>query len=496
MTVTLLLASCLCASAFAQAGTDACVREMRNSKALRTAVWGAKAVDASGKVILDYNGAQMMTPASNMKLVTTGTALHALGEGYKFTTTIAYSGTVVDGTLHGDIYIVGGGDPTIGVKDSIALKPDAMFWKWKTLLRSAGISSIDGRIIGDGRAFEGHLENTSWEYDDMGTDYGTGGNALSFYANAQDWLVSAGDGEGSPVNVTPAYPQTPWMHFTNYGVTAKAGTGNSLYLYTTDLAPYSELRGSFAVDRKPKTENFSNKFGAMTCAYYFWKNLTDTGWSVTGGYADIDRSGWVRGEDFVPVKKAEAAESLSVAGKYQSPSLSLIVRETNHRSDNFYAESMFRIMGEEASGWACYDSCYTAQAEVLDALGVSTAGFKVEDGSGLSRHNFVSPDFMVRFLQAMKKSPSFGAFLGSLPTPGAEGTLRYVLTGMDAGTRSRIRMKSGSMDGVLCYSGYILPVDGDASKALVFSIMTNNTTATPAEVRSQIMKLVSALVQN
>ncbi len=489
------LASLAGARAQSQSQTDAgaYVRTMRSSKALRNAVWGVKAMDGKGRIIVDYNGGQMMTPASNMKLVTTGTALHALGADYKFTTTIAYSGTVVEGTLHGDVYIVGGGDPTIGVKDSIALKPEALFWKWKTLLKSAGISSIDGRIIGDGRSFEGHLENTSWEYDDLGTDYGTGGNGLCFYANAQDYEVSAGPSEGAAVNVRIKYPLTPWLHFTNYGVTGKAGTGNSLYLYTTDLAPYAELRGSFATDRNPKTENFSNKFGAMTCAYYFWKNLQDTGWKVTGGYADIDRAGWIRGGDFFPAEKAPAQKDLTVAGKTQSPSLSLIARETNHRSDNFYAETILRTMGEEATGWACYDSCYAAQADVLDALGVSPDGFRIEDGSGLSRHNYISPDFMVRYLEAMKRSPSFKVFLESLPYPGAPGTLQSILGSLPATTRSRIRMKSGSMDGVLCYSGYILPANGAPEDAVVFSIMTNNTVASPSEVRLLIMNLISRL---
>ena len=241
---------------------------------LKGAVVGVMVQDAAGHVLASREPGRRMVPASNLKLVTTGTALHALGPDFRFQTGIGYTGTVEDGTLHGDVYIIGGGDPTLGVTDTVAVKPDALFWRWKSMLKDAGISRIDGRIIGDGRAYEGHLENTTWGYDDTGTYYGAGCNALSYYENAIDYLVSAGAAD-EPVKVTQRFPDTPWMHFSNRTSTGPKGTGNSLYLYTTDLAPYAEMRGTYSIDRKPKLEHFANKYGALTCAYYFWQNLRD-----------------------------------------------------------------------------------------------------------------------------------------------------------------------------------------------------------------------------
>ena len=124
--------------------------------------------DAGGNTVA-CNEDTRLAPASNTKLVTTGCALHAFGADYRFRTGLGYTGRICDGTLEGDLYIIGGGDPTIGSADSIAYKADALFWKWKTLLRQAGIERIHGRIIGDGTALEGHLEHPSWGYDDMGT---------------------------------------------------------------------------------------------------------------------------------------------------------------------------------------------------------------------------------------------------------------------------------------------------------------------------------------
>jgi len=456
---------------------------------LKGAVVGVMVQDMSGHVVAQREAGRRMVPASNLKLITTGTALHALGPDFRFETSLGYTGEIdADGTLHGDVYIVGGGDPTIGVIDTVAVKPDALFWRWKSLLKDAGISRIDGRIIGDGRAYEGHLENQSWSYDDTGTYYGAGCNALSFYENAIDYAVSAGV-EGEPVKVVQRYPETPWMHFGNLTSTGPKGTGNSLYLYTTDLAPYAEMRGTFAVDRKQKLEHFANKYGALTCAYYFWQNLRSTGWAISGGYADIDRGGYVRGRDFVPMDKAGTPK---IAGKSESPVLSRIVRQTNVLSDNFYAEAMFRQMGERASGVAVYDSCRVAVTEVLESLVPgSLDGLRIEDGSGLSRLNTVSPAFLVDFLRAMTRSRGFNAFLASLPKPG-EGTVATLLPKLPAEKKARVRVKSGSMDGVLCYSGYIL--DENKNPKFVFSLMVNGATAKTAVLRDTLGALIETML--
>lgn len=455
---------------------------------LKGAVVGVMVQDAAGHVLASREAGRRLVPASNLKLVTTGTALHALGPDFRFETGIGYTGTVEDGTLHGDVYIIGGGDPTLGVTDTVAVKPDALFWRWKSMLKDAGISRIDGRIIGDGRAYEGHLENTTWGYDDTGTYYGAGCNALSYYENAVDYLVSAGTAD-EPVNVTQRFPDTPWMHFSNRTSTGPKGTGNSLYLYTTDLAPYAEMRGTYSIDRKPKVEHFANKYGALTCAYYFWQNLRDTGWDISGGYADIDRGGYVRGADFVPAYKAGTPQ---VLGQSASPTLAKIVRQTNVLSDNFYAEAIFRQMGEKASGIAEYDSCRVAVYDVLENLMESDlAGIRLEDGSGLSRLNTASPAFLVSFLRSMARSRGFEAFLASLPQPG-EGTLNTLLPKLAPALKARIRVKSGSMDGILCYSGYIL--DEQGKPARIFSLMVNGATEKTAVLRETLGSLIEAML--
>ena len=470
--------------AWAQNPAQQYIGKMMSQEPLKGTVVGISVQDMQGKTVASLNEDLRMTPASNTKLVTTGCALHALGPDFRFRTGLGYTGTVKDGTLEGDLYILGGGDPTIGAKDSIAYRPEALFWKWKTLLRGAGIERIHGRIIGDGSAYEDHLEHVSWSYDDLGTYYGTGSNALCFYQNAIDYSVAAGAREGAPVSFVQTYPETPWMHTANYGVTGSAGSGNSLYLYTTDLAPYAQLRGVYGLDRKPKTEHFANKYGDLTCAYYFWKNLKETGWEVTGEYAQVDRSGRISGPDFI--QKDLAGKPVEI-GYTESPTLSEIARITNWNSDNFYAESMMRAMGEIATTVASYDSCRVAVYEVLAGLGMPLEEIRLADGCGLSRMNYLSATWITDYLQAMLHSPAAGDFLASLPAPG-QGTLNMIrIKGGE-----RIRMKSGSMDGVLCYSGYIL--DAGGAPAYTFSILTNNATAPVKEVRPVLVRFLEFLL--
>ena len=180
------------------------VEKIMSDPAFSEAVVGVCVRSADGETLVDINAQTMMLPASNMKLVSTGAALHALGAEKQFETSLGYDGVVEDGVLKGDLYIIGGGDPTLGSKDSIAMNLDIVFAQWEAIIRAAGIGRIEGRVIGDGRWFEGMAEEPTWLLNDAGTYYGTGTTGLMFYENMQSFAVSAGAGVGDPVNIKPS----------------------------------------------------------------------------------------------------------------------------------------------------------------------------------------------------------------------------------------------------------------------------------------------------
>lgn len=485
-----ILSICLmlwCSAAAAQLKPEAeqaqtLVEAIAADPTLENAVVGICAMTGDGRMLVDINAKTMMLPASNMKLISTGAAIHKLGSDYRFETAVAHDGMVENGVLKGNLYIIGGGDPTLGSKDSIAVSLDKVFSQWESMIHQAGIKKIEGRIIGDGRRFEGMMEEPTWLWNDIGTYYGAGTSGLMFYENVQSFSVAAGDSVGDPVKISPSYPHTPWMEYRYNCTTGENGTGDRLYMYTTDLAPVAEIRGTFGLDRGKKRVDCSNKFPEYTCAYYFMNYLKKKGIECTDGAGDYKLdTDW------------ESVGDVKVLGKTYSPTLDRIIFETNHASNNLYAETLLRTLSFEMTGSASYDSAYVALGDVFKELGVTQKGADIQDGSGLSRQNYVSADFFCRFLEGMMSSPHFEAYAASLPSPGGNGTLSYNMKNYPASVRERILVKSGSMNGVRCYSGYIIPTEGCKDDCIIFSILVNNCTAPTWKLRPLLDKIMGTL---
>ncbi len=471
---------------------EICARQPLSSSAV-----SVFAVRANGDTLACINPALKLVPASNVKLITTGLALKELGPDYRFETRLAYSGSIWDGVLCGDLYIIGGGDPSTGANLSIVQPVDALFAKWARLLREAGIKSIRGRVVADPRCFpETTPENLGWTYDDLGTYYGIGPTGLNFFENAQNFLITPGESEGSHPRISPRYPLTPWMDFDNKAVTGPARSANSVYLINTPLAPKAMFAGSFPIDRKGYTYEGSNRYAAFTCADYFCNYLGNNGLKVSEGPADVSSEGFLRRLPDLQEssERAEAAESLTVVGSTYSPTLFDLVCQTNCESDNFFAETLLKALSLSKGSATDYDSSVAVALKCLESLGLRTSGrCQLFDGSGLSRKNYISSSFFVEFLRAMLRQDCAELYMRSLPVPGGKGTLEYKFPQESPGFRARIRMKSGSMNGVRCYSGYILSPDGDPARTIVFSLLTNNVTADSWMVNPSIDGIIKAL---
>ena len=489
-----LLSPWLAGGATRNTGTQKLVTEYSRKEPLRSGIFGILAVRGSD-TLAQYNRRLKMVPASNVKLITTGLALKHFGSSWRFSTTLAYSGSIRDGVLYGDLYIVGGGDPTLGARSSCADSLRKTFSAWKTMLDEAGISSIQGRIIGDGRFFKRPTHGMSWQAEDLGYNYGAGPSGLNFFENAQQFTVRPST-EGKAPLVTPLYPDTPWMSYVNSAVTGAAKSGNSLYFINSEYAPVGEFQGSFPSDRKSYKLECSNYFGAYTCAYYYYRYLTGCGIPVSGGYADVSPLGLIRTDllysDIGPA--AVSSDKLTPLGKGWSPTLRKIVHDTNYESDNFYAETLFKMMAVSLYGSSGQELGEKAVYQLLAEMGLKTDGAcQLMDGSGLSRKDYVSPEFFVRFLRKMFGSAEKDAYLASLPSPGSKSTLQNRLPNAADDVKERIKMKSGSMNGVRSFSGYILSADGNDSKTICFSIITNNITAPTYKVAAIIDEIIESL---
>ena len=486
---TLFLAAALQAQTKAQKYID----QLKTSEELRQAAWGVSARTLDGRAVAEHNPDLRLLPASNTKLLSTGLALKELGSDYRFRTTLAYSGRIEDGVLRGDLYIVGGGDPTLGARDSVAPPLLTTFSAWEKFIRDAGIRSIEGHVIGDGRYYDGGSEHPSWQYEDLGTDYGAGPTALSFYENIQDFEITPGAAAGDSLKVRAAFPETPWMELRVNALTGAEGSDNTLAYFNTDLAPVGEIRGSLAAKRRAYRLAGSNRFGALTCAYYFFRYLEAGGIRVSEGPADIESGGRLRNfSEEAFTANAAPANELTVLGEYQSPTLREIARKTNYESDNFYAETLLRAIAMKATGSSCYDSCAVAESAALRSLGLKPESVQIADGSGLSRKNYICPSFFADYLAAVRSAD----FLYTLAGPG-KGTMVSRLRTAPESVRSRVLMKSGSMGGVRAFSGYILPADPSKADTdtIVFSIITNNTLVDVSRINFLMDKIITLLAE-
>lgn len=458
----------------------------------------ALAITESGDTLANINCREMLVPASNMKVITTGAALNRLGGDYKWETKIGYSGNISDGVLHGDLYIIGGADPVLGSPVSFAYPIEDTFAQWLGFVRGAGIEKIDGNIVGDGRYIDGPMEDPTWLWEDLGTYYGTGVTGLNFFENRKDFNVSPGTALGADVKIEDSYPETPWMTYSYDCSTGNRNTGDQLYLYTTRLAPAGTITGTYALEKKPKVLNCSNKYPEYTCANYFRKYLENAGIHSEGA-ADAGSCFSLGTPSLIPQDK------LTVIGKTSSPNLAKVIRETNFESNNFMAETLFRTLGKVMTGSASLESSRSALNSELRRMGVATSGkARIKDGSGLSRANYVSPEFFCSFLKAMTRTKEYPVFLESMPVVGRTGTVRTRLGNVSDSQRTRVRMKSGSMDGVRCYCGYILPSSAAVSasggktvsgQTIIFSFMINNSTASTAEQNAAADKFISKLLE-
>jgi serine-type D-Ala-D-Ala carboxypeptidase/endopeptidase (penicillin-binding protein 4) len=188
--------------------------------------------------------------------------------------------------------------------------------------------------------------------------------------------------------------------------------------------------------------------------------------------------------DAVPVTGEGAARDTLFT--LVSPPLAQILPALEKPSQNQIAEVLLKTIGLERTGVGSADSGRRAVERQLLAWGADPEGFAVRDGSGLSRHNYVSPETIVRVLDAMLRAPTFAAFYDALPVAGVDGTIAGRMRGTAA--QGNVRAKTGYIDRARSLSGYVTSADGEL---LIFSLLCNNWT-TPVRAVERVQDEVAA----
>ncbi len=419
---------------------------------------------ASGAQVAEYRSERMATPASTAKLITTATALEALGKGFLFKTDFLIDGTIHDGVLKGNLYIYGHGDPTLGSRylgDSLFLA------KFVEKTRAAGISKVEGNVIADASFWSDEGVSPKWSWEDMGNYYGSATYALSIFDDIMEVHFKSG-APGSLATITDVRPMMPDLMFETY-VRADNTKSDNAYFYGAPFALKRIVRGTIPA----RSDDFVSKADIpnppLACAAVFHRALLDSSIVVTGVPQATFR-----------MVKAKRTPLFT----FTSPELSEVIKDINHRSNNHYAEHVYRYLGTLDDDKTIYGGSDFIE-RFWKRRGLDVDQLLLYDGCGLSASDAVSARFLVDVLLWEKNhSDRFDVFFASLPVAGKSGTVKNLLKG--TALEGKVHAKSGSISGTQCYAGYIVV----SNRTLAFAIMVNNFRGARSDVRTQFERFL------
>ena len=417
----------------------------------------------SGDTIDAFRANSVIPPASTMKLLTTATALEMWGGDYCIKTPITYSGYIQDGTLHGNLYIEGRGDPTFG---SRYVGSHSLMYRWLREVRNAGIKHITGSVVGDASYFDGNALNPSWLWEDAGNYYAPGIFALSYLDNTMNIVLQSGP-VGSIATVLNTTPQVPEVEFENH-IRCTHISDDGAFVHGVPYSNRRYLVGSVPSNR----QTFGVKGDLPNPPLILARDFTNV--LVSGGIQ-------VDGEATYLSEKPQHGAARTELFVYESEPLSEIIRHTNHESDNLYAEMLFRIFGSKYSIPCTIHNASDFVREYWKNRGVSFRSAKILDGCGLAPQNTISPAMYVQLLRFMYGSRNKDVFIESLPCSGESGTLSSFLR--DTPLHGKVCAKSGTIGGTKNYAGYIFLPDG---RVWVFAVMVNSANCKTRKIQRVI----------
>lgn len=422
---------------------DVNLNTMMTDPVLKNATWGFVIFDPkTKKVISSYNETTPLVPASTTKLLTTETALHLLGENYRWMTQLEYSGEIDEnGVLNGNLYIVGSGDPSLGTNKAGAWSYKEIVSDFLSGMSREGIKKVNGDIIIQTALFKGNIsrlpENVVWLENN--NYYLPVGTTREINPANEKLIVKKGNNLASDKKYFYVSP------YANQMVYAEKYDGDGIL--TTKL---------------PDAPAFlANSFRAT---------LVKSGVGVTGKVSPKTTDG--------------TPEVRKMISAYKSPTLSDIVYYTNQRSDNGLAEALLKTVGFQKMGDQTTESGRIVVNEHLKDVAFDVEGLNYMDGSGLSRSNHVTPISQVKFLTSLMNQKYYKTYFDSLPIAGQTGTLKRMFIGQGNG---QIFAKTGTLNKVKALTGYMKTNTG---RTLVFSILVNNYSGSVDMVKNRIEKIL------
>ena len=426
-----------------------------------------------GRVIYSRNAPTHVVPASNMKIVTMAVAAERLGWDVTFETRLEAAGRIADGVLTGDLVVTGSGDPTIVSGDG---GPAPVFDAWAEAVRGAGITRVDGRLVGDDNAFDDEGIGAGWAWDYLGDGYATGTGALTYNENIVTVRTQPGSSAGDPVAIDVG-PVGHGLTIVNRLVTGATGSAANVTMARLPGDTTLTIRGSLPAGAKPsiRTAAVDNPTTFFVSALAL--ALARHGVVVRDGAVDIDAI------------KTPPSGTRTLITKRTSLPLSIVGAEFLKVSQNLYGETLLKTLGRKDGVPGTAEGGRQAVRETLAKWGVPDDAIVMYDGSGLSRYNYVSADAIVAILRHVWEDARLrGPFLSALPVGGHDGTLdtRMKNTILDG----KVQAKTGTISNVRSLSGFLETASGEK---IVVSMIATHFTAPSARIDAVVEKALAAI---
>ena len=449
------------------------------------ATWNVHVVDDRGRVLFSRNADRFSVPASNTKLVVAAAAAALLPPDYRVRTSLYVNGSLAGGVLEGDLILYGRGDPTwsqrcfgidtlaAGVCDSTWTPVDAI----ADSVRARGIRRISGRIVGDGSYFEPVLTHWNWGSFDLNWWYAAPVSALGFHDNSVDFEITPGPALDQPPQIT-WNPDLHLFAFENRARTGPPDSGSTIGDNFIRTPGTMEIwaEATAALGRAPWIESFALPDPNLYAARALAAALQRKGVAVEGGTASTT--------DSLVYRPLRCCANPLV--EYRGRPLPDIIFPILNTSQNWFAEMLLKILGREIGGVGSWEKGLEVEKRFLiDSVKIDSTAFALDDGSGLSAGNLVTPRAFVQLLDYMYRHPKRAPFLAALPRAQQPGSLlkRYVGTALEG----RVLAKTGSIFRVNSLSGYIERADG---RRFTFSIQANEHAVPSRQMLAQIDSVV------
>lgn len=467
---------------FTQNSVEEAITIFKNNPHFFNASISFCAIDlTNGNSIAEHNSNLSLSPASIVKLFSTSTALEVLGSNYKPKTRIYAEGKIdSSGTLNGNLWIRGGGDPSLGSKYFNDEGKESDFLTiWIDTLLKLGIKKITGSLIADASEFGYSGIPDGWNWSDMGNYYGAGPSGLTLYDNMVRYTFKTGSYVGAKTELISLTPSIPNFQFHNY-ITSSKKEGDNSYIFG---APYSLDRfgnGTLPINSRAFVVKGSMPDPEFQIAFEFQKVLLEKGVKVENGIKTVRQLD-------LHNHKIPYNDSFQLLYTHIGESILSLASYTNMKSVNLFAEELLCLVGYELTGNGSTENSLK-QLEKFWNKRIDFTGLYLKDGSGLARSNAISSKHFCNLLQEMYKSKNYNDFVSTLPLAGCSGTLSGVCKNQMG--HGKIRAKSGTMNRIKAYAGY---VDSSSGKKIAFAIIVNNFNCSSSEVVEQMEKVFNVM---